>query len=55
MLIKVLYAVLVLSMLALIWAAGMCYLRVRRHWAAKHHEEDHSAISTQHSANPSSS
>jgi hypothetical protein len=35
-LIKILYAVLVLSTLALLWAAGACYMRVRRHLAAKH-------------------
>ena len=35
-LIKVLYAVLVVSMLALLWAAGASYMRVRRHLAARH-------------------
>jgi hypothetical protein len=40
-LIKILYAVLVLSTLALLWAAGACYVRVRRHLAAKHEAEEH--------------
>jgi hypothetical protein len=35
-LIKILYAVLVVSMLALLWAAGACYMRVRRHLATRH-------------------
>jgi hypothetical protein len=30
-LIKLLYVVLVLSFVALVWAAGACYVRVRRH------------------------
>jgi hypothetical protein len=30
-LIKLLYLVLVLSFVALVWAAGACYMRVRRH------------------------
>ena len=33
-LIKVLYTFLVLSTLALLWAAAACFLRVRRHMAA---------------------
>ena len=33
-LIKILYVVLVLSTLSLLWAAGACYLRVRRHMTA---------------------
>ena len=40
-LIKILYLVLVLSTVALLWAAGACYLRVRRHFAAKHEAEEH--------------
>ena len=40
-LIKILYVVLVLSTVALLWAAGACYLRVRRHFAAKHEAEEH--------------
>ena len=31
MLIKILYVLLVLSTLALVWAVGAAYLRVRRH------------------------
>jgi hypothetical protein len=42
-LIKVLYVVLVVSMVALLWAAGACYLRVRRHFSAKHEVEEHEA------------
>jgi hypothetical protein len=38
-LIKVLYVVLVLSTLALLWAAAACYMRVRRHLAARHEAE----------------
>jgi hypothetical protein len=30
-LIKILYVILVLSVLALLWAVGACFLRVRRH------------------------
>jgi hypothetical protein len=37
--IKILYVVLVLSMVALLWAAGACYVRVRRHFAARHEAE----------------
>ena len=37
--IKILYAVLVLSTLALLGAAGACYVRVRRHLAARHDAE----------------
>jgi hypothetical protein len=46
-LIKILYVVLVLSTVALLWAAAACYVRVRRHLAAKHEglaggsEEEH--------------
>ena len=45
---KILYLVLVLSMVALLWAAGACYVRVRRHLAARHeaeaeHERRHAA------------
>ena len=32
MFIKVLYVILILSMVALLWAAGVFYLRVRRHF-----------------------
>ncbi|MGZ4822484.1 MAG: hypothetical protein ACXVZM_12840 [Terriglobales bacterium] len=39
MLIKILYVGLVLSTVALLWAAGACYVRVRRHLAAKHEAE----------------
>jgi hypothetical protein len=35
-LIKILYVVLVLSTVALLWAAAAAYVRVRRHLAAKH-------------------
>jgi len=35
-LIKILYVVLVLSTVALLWVAAACYVRVRRHLAAKH-------------------
>jgi hypothetical protein len=31
----ILYLVLVLSTMALLWAAGACYVRVRRHLAAR--------------------
>jgi hypothetical protein len=37
--IKILYGVLVISTVALLWAAGACYVRVRRHFAAKHEAE----------------
>ena len=46
-LIKILYVVLVLSTVALLWAAAAAYVRVRRHLAAKHEglaggsEEEH--------------
>jgi hypothetical protein len=40
-LIKILYVVLVLSTLALLWAAAAAYVRVRRHLAAKHETEEH--------------
>jgi hypothetical protein len=40
-LIKILYVVLVLSTVALLWAAAACYVRVRRHLAAKHEAEEH--------------
>jgi hypothetical protein len=39
-LIKILYVVLVLSLVALLWAAGACYMRVRRHLTAKHDVEN---------------
>lgn len=42
-LIKSLYVVLVLSMVALLWAAAACYMRVRRHLAARHEAEEHEA------------
>jgi len=42
-LIKILYAVLVLSMLALLWAAGAVYMRVRRHLTKRHEAEEHDA------------
>jgi hypothetical protein len=42
-LIKTLYVVLVLSMVALLWAATACYVRVRRHLAARHEAEEHEA------------
>ena len=32
MFIKILYAILVISTAALLWAAGVCYLRIRRHF-----------------------
>jgi hypothetical protein len=35
-LIKILYVVLVVSTVALLWVAAACYVRVRRHLAAKH-------------------
>jgi len=38
-LIKILYLVLLLSTIALLWAAGACYIRVRRHLAARHEGE----------------
>jgi hypothetical protein len=40
-LIKILYVVLVLSTVALLWAAAAVYVRVRRHLAAKHEAEEH--------------
>ncbi|MBZ5568232.1 MAG: hypothetical protein LAN64_10330 [Acidobacteriia bacterium] len=43
MLIKILYVVLVVSMLALLSAAGACYVRVRRHLAAKQESGEHPA------------
>jgi organic hydroperoxide reductase OsmC/OhrA len=46
---KVLYVVLVLSTVALLWAAAACYMRVKRHLAAKHEsvvEAEHEARRT---------
>jgi hypothetical protein len=39
-LIKILYLILVLSTVALLWAAGAVYVRIRRHLAARPHEHD---------------
>ncbi|MGZ4826226.1 MAG: hypothetical protein ACXVY9_02600 [Terriglobales bacterium] len=43
MLIRILYAVLVISTLALLYAAGAVYVRVRRHLAKRHEAEEHEA------------
>jgi len=39
-LIKILYVVLVLSTVALLWAAGAVYVRIRRHLTTRPHEHD---------------
>ncbi|MBZ5629232.1 MAG: hypothetical protein LAO06_10260 [Acidobacteriia bacterium] len=48
MVIKILYVVLLVSMLALLWAAGACYVRVRRHLAAKHDSGEHPGSTALH-------
>ncbi len=45
-LIKVLYAILVLSFVALVWAAGAAYVRVKRHMKQPGSDE-HEGISKQ--------